>query len=286
MAKTVLITGASSGIGKATASHFHQQGWNVAATMRSPDNSANGTVENGTIGNGTIENGARGPKLICPRLDITVPATIASAVAETLEAFGRIDVLVNNAGYGLTGALESLSEEQIRRQYETNVFGLIAVTQAVLPTMRLQQSGLLINISSIGGRLAFPFSSLYHSTKWAVEGLSESLRFELRPFGIRVKLIEPGGIRTDFGTRSMEVILAPPYDVMATRMLQMYQAHGSKLPSPEGVARVILAAATDRSNQLRYPVHHFPYLLLRRILPDFLWRRLLESVVDPPARLQ
>jgi NAD(P)-dependent dehydrogenase (short-subunit alcohol dehydrogenase family) len=266
MTQTVLITGASSGIGKATAAYFLQQGWNVAATMRSPNQ-----VEEANI--------------IYPCLDVTAPATISSAIAQTLDRFGRIDVLVNNAGYGLTGALESLSMEQIRRQYETNVFGLMAVTQAVLPTLRSQRSGVIINVSSIGGRLAFPFSSVYHSTKWAVEGLSESLRFELSPFGISVKIVEPGGIQTDFGTRSMEAVLQPPYDKMAARMLKLYQDRMSKLPGAEGVARTIFKAAIDRSEKLRYPVHHFPYLSLRKVLPDFVWRRLLATIVDPPSKL-
>ncbi len=271
MAKTVLITGASSGIGKATASYFLREGWNVAAAMRSP---------------AKTDDWAKEAMLICPRLDVTDPDTITAAIAETVNEFGRIDVLVNNAGYGLTGPLESLSPEQIRRQYDTNVFGLIAVTQAVLPTMREQRSGMIVNVSSIGGRLALPFCSVYHSTKWAVEGLSESLRFELRPFGIGVRIVEPGGIRTDFGTRSMETVLKPPYDVMAKRMLEMYQVRGDKLPGPEGVARTIFKAATDQSGKLRYPVHHWPYLPMRQVLPDLLWRRLLGSVVDPPADLQ
>lgn len=270
MVKTVLITGASSGIGKAAASYFAQKGWNVAATMRSPDKP---------------NDWAKETRVICPQLDVTAAATITSAIGETLKEFERIDVLVNNAGYGLAGPLESLSMEQIRRQYDTNVFGLIAVTQAVLPTMRSQRSGAIINVSSIGGRLSFPFSPAYHSTKWAVEGLSESLRFELRPFGIEVKIVEPGGIRTDFGTRSMETVLTPPYDVMAHRMLKMYQSLESKLPGPEGVARTIFKAATDRSGKLRYPVHHWPYLPIQQVLPDFIWRRLLGAIVDPPAEL-
>jgi NAD(P)-dependent dehydrogenase (short-subunit alcohol dehydrogenase family) len=271
MPKTVFITGCSSGIGRATASHFLRKGWNVAATMRSPEKA---------------DEWAKETAVICPRLDVTAPLTITSAITETLNEFGQIDVLVNNAGYGLTGPLESLSMEQIQRQYDTNVFGLIAVTQAVLPTMRSQRSGTIVNISSIGGRLAFPFSSIYHSTKWAIEGLSESLRFELRPFGIGVKIIEPGGIRTDFGARSMETVLTPPYDVMANRMFNMYQSRENKLPGPEGVARTILKAATDRSSKLRYPVHYLPYLPLRQVLPDFLWQRLLRSVVDPPSELR
>lgn len=183
MTKTVLITGASSGIGKATAKYFLQKGWNVAATMRSPIKTGEGT---------TAKN------IICPRLDVTLPETIDSAVRETVERFGRIDVLVNNAGYALMGPIEGVTPEQLEHQFKTNVFGLVSTIQTVLPIMRQQGSGTIINVASIGGRLAFPLTSAYHATKWAVEGLSESIRYELQQFNIQVKIIEPGGIRTNF----------------------------------------------------------------------------------------
>ncbi|PSN07406.1 hypothetical protein C7293_30610 [filamentous cyanobacterium CCT1] len=160
MNRTILITGASSGIGEATAQRFIRQGWNVAATMRSPQ---------------IVKPWTKAPKVITPYLDVTDEPSIAAAVEETLHQFGAIDVLVNNAGYGLTGPLEGISTPQLTQQFHTNVFGLVAMIQSVLPIMRRQNQGTIINVSSIGGRVAFPFASAYHATKFAVEGLSESL---------------------------------------------------------------------------------------------------------------
>ncbi|MCY7272160.1 MAG: SDR family oxidoreductase, partial [Phormidesmis sp. CAN_BIN44] len=177
MAKTVLITGASTGIGLATAKLFQQRGWNVVATMRSLEQKSDLM---------TLDN------TLCLRLDVTDSASITQAVTATLEKFSTIDVLVNNAGYALLGAFEACTPEQIERQFATNVLGLMAVTRAVLPHFREQRSGTIINIASIGGKMAFPLYSLYHSTKWAVEGFSESLQYELEPFNIRVRVIEPG----------------------------------------------------------------------------------------------
>ena len=178
MKKTVFITGASSGFGKESVRLFSEKGWNVVATMRSPEKEQELT---GLAG------------VLVTKLDVTDESTIASAVTKALSAFGQIDVLVNNAGYGALGVLEAASDEEIRRQMEVNFFGLIAVTKAVLPGMRAQRSGVIVNVSSVGGRITFPFSTLYHATKFAVEGLTEALQYELTPFGIRTKIIEPGG---------------------------------------------------------------------------------------------
>ena len=181
-AKTILITGASSGIGRDAARRFQSEGWNVVATMRTPENGAElGQLE----------------RTLVTRLDVTDPASIASAVAEAIERFGRIDVRVNNAGYGAYGPLEAFSMDGIRRQFDTNVIGLLAVTKAVLPHMRVQGQGTVVNISSIGGKMTFPLGALYHGTKFAVEGISEALHYELEPLGVRVKLVEPGAIATD-----------------------------------------------------------------------------------------
>jgi NAD(P)-dependent dehydrogenase (short-subunit alcohol dehydrogenase family) len=188
MKKTMLITGASSGFGRAAARLFHQKGWNVIATMRSPEKET---------------ELSKGDDLLLLALDVTNTKTIDTAIKAGLDRFGRIDVLVNNAGHGSLGALESATEEQIRQQFDVNVFGLISVTKAVLPVMRQQRSGIVINVSSIGGKVTFPFSSLYHATKFAVEGLTESLQYELNPLGIRLKIVEPGGYKTEFTGRSM-----------------------------------------------------------------------------------
>ena len=189
MNNTILITGASSGIGRATARHFQENGWNVIATMRRPEAE---TELN------QLEN------VLVTRLDVQDVASIDAAVEEGIGRFGRIDVLLNNAGYGAYGPLEATPTEKIRRQFDVNVIGLLDTTKAVLPHFRANGSGLVINISSVGGRMTFPFGSLYHGTKWAVEGISEALRWELNEIGTQVKIVEPGFIKTDFGGRSFD----------------------------------------------------------------------------------
>ncbi len=189
MAKTILITGASSGIGRTTAELFQEKGWNVVATMRKPE----------------AEEELSGLKnVLVTRLDVTDDASIQAAVAEGIERFGQIDVLLNNAGYGAYGPLEATPSENIRRQFETNVIGLLETTKAVLPHFRANGAGTIVNVSSIGGKMTFPLGTLYHGTKFAVEGLSEALSFEMEPLGVKVKIVEPGFIQTDFGGRSFD----------------------------------------------------------------------------------
>jgi NADP-dependent 3-hydroxy acid dehydrogenase YdfG len=264
MSKTVLITGASSGIGEATAKYFLEKGWNVAATMRSPIDTTNWPMTD---------------HLICPRLDVTLPETIDSAVRETIVRFGRIDVLVNNAGYALMGPIEGVTPEQLAHQFQTNVFGLVSTMQTVLPIMRQQVSGKIINVASIGGRLAFPLTSAYHATKWAVEGLSESIRYELRQFNIQVKIIEPGGIRTNFIDRGSAWASHPNYTDQVERVKQFTEGLNDSLPGPEGVAKEIYRAAIDRSGRLRYAPHGRAFLLMHAILPDLLWRSLVRRMM-------
>ena len=187
-------------------------------------------------------------------LDVTDASTIRPALGQALSQFGHIDVLVNNAGYGTFGPLEAASDEQIERQFATNVTGLMKVTREFLPHFRERKGGAIINISSVGGRAAFPLYSLYHGTKWAVEGFSESLNFELAPFGIRVKLVEPGAIKTDFTTRSLDVLKKDglnAYDDFIRRFREGWSA-GRNASTPDMVAEVIYQAATDGTDQLRY----------------------------------
>ena len=264
MSKTVLITGASSGIGEATAKYFLQNGWNVSATMRSPMNAGNWT---------------KAEKVICPRLDVTSSETIESAVHETIMQFGRIDALVNNAGYALMGPLEGVMPEQLEHQFQTNVFGLVSTIQKVLPVMRQQGEGTIINVASIGGRLAFPLASSYHATKWAVEGLSEALRYELCHFNIQVKIIEPGGIKTNFINHGSAWANHPSYADLVKRVKQFSEGLNDSLPGPEGVARTIYRAANDRSKRLRYSPNGEAFLLLHKILPDSLWRSLVTRMM-------
>jgi NAD(P)-dependent dehydrogenase (short-subunit alcohol dehydrogenase family) len=264
MSKTVLITGASSGIGESTAKYFLEKGWNVAATMRSPSKAGEWT---------TAEN------VICPRLDVTLPETIENSVHETIERFGRVDVLVNNAGYALMGPIEGVTPEQLEHQFQTNVFGLVSAIQKVLPMMRQQGRGTIINVASVGGRLAFPLTSSYHATKWAVEGLSESIRYELRPFNIQVKIIEPGGIKTNFIDRGTSWVSHPKYTDLVDRVKQFSAELNDSLPAPEGVAKTIYRAATDRSQRLRYSPYGEAFLLMHAILPDSLWRSLVTRMM-------
>ena len=242
MAQTILITGASTGIGRATAQHFQQKDWNVVATMRTPENE----TELNQLDN-----------VLVTRLDVQDPASIEAAIAASVERFGGIDVLLNNAGYGALGPLEATPMENVRRQFDVNVLGLLETTKAVLPHFREQGSGVLINISSIGGLVTMPLASLYHGTKWAVEGISESLTYELAPLGIRVKVIEPGAIKTDFITRSLDFnndeSLAAYQPGIATYQEAIGALTGDAI-GPERVAETIYEAALDESDRLRYLV--------------------------------
>lgn len=264
MRKTVLITGASSGIGEATAKYFLQKGWNVSATMRSPDKADVWT---------------KTEQVICPRLDVTNLETISAAISQTLESFGRIDALVNNAGYALMGPLEGVTLKQLERQFQTNVFGLIFTTQAILPVFRRQGKGTIVNVASIGGRLAFPLASCYHSTKWAVEGLSESLRYELVRDKIRVKIIEPGGIKTNFIHRGVVWASHPAYTNEIERVKDFSEKINDSLPEPLNVAKAIYRAAKDRSKRLRYSPQGEAFLVLHKILPDKIWRTLIARIM-------
>lgn len=241
MKKTILITGASSGIGKATAILFQKSGWNVIATMRKPKDGED-LIQ--------LEN------VLVTTLDVTDSATITRAVALGIEKFGRIDVLLNNAGYGAYGPLESTPEEKIERQFATNVTGLLNTTKGVLAHFRQNHSGTIINISSIGGKITFPLGSLYHGTKFAVEGISEALHYEMNAIGVKVKIIEPGMVATDFGGRSFDFnndeALTEYQGLVQTVFAGFGAAQGSGSTANE-IAEVIYRAATDESEQLRYP---------------------------------
>ncbi|MCD9188346.1 MAG: SDR family oxidoreductase [Pyrinomonadaceae bacterium] len=267
MNKVILITGASSGIGKETTKLFQAKNWKVAATMRSPEKA------------GDLQKIA---DIECFKLDVTDVDSIRQAIADVLEKFGRIDAVMNNAGYGLVGAFEAAGAEQIERQFQTNVFGLMNVCREILPYFREQKRGTIVNIASIGGRLTFPFYSLYNSTKWAVEGFSEGLHYELEQFNIRVKIIEPGPIKTDFYDRSQDLTRKEgltAYDYWFEKAMANMQKTGEIAPDGTVVAQTIYDAVTDNSKKLRYGVNTKGLLALRRFLPDWAFFRIIKTVV-------
>lgn len=242
MSKTIFITGASSGIGRATAKLFQEKGWNVAATMRTPEN----------------ETELKGlSNMLVSQLDVLDLRSIQTALNEAIDQFGKIDVVLNNAGYGLMGTFESAKRESMMRQFGVNVQGLFDVTQQALPHFRKNQEGMFINISSVGGRMTFPLMPLYHATKWAVEGFSESLRWELAQIGVKVKLIEPGGVATDFGGRSLDIQHNPElteYNEFVFGFMAAMEStmNPETMTKPEQIAEVIFEAATDGTDKLRY----------------------------------
>ena len=241
MPQTVFITGTSTGIGAAAVRLFAQHGWQVAATMRNPADAKFDDL----------------PTVRVYALDVTDEAAIQHVVKQAHQDFGGLDVLVNNAGYGLVGPFESATGAQIQQQFATNVFGVFSVTRAALPLLRAQQSGVIINIPSVGGRTAFPMNSLYHATKFGLDGFSESLWYELVPFGIRVKVVAPGGVATDFASRSLQMTLDPadehnPYIPQVRSVLKAFSERGGAASTPEQIAEVIFTAATDGTTQLRY----------------------------------
>jgi short-subunit dehydrogenase len=210
---------------------------------------------------------------------------IARAVAEATDRFGAIDVLVNNAGYGRFGPLEGISAGELRHIFDVNVLGLAAMIQHVLPGMRQRRSGTIVNVSSIAGRLVgSAFMSAYYATKFAVEGLSESLRFELKPHGIRVKLIEPAHFKTGFVERSIQRTTHSAYEPQASNMNAWVIHSDNTAPNAEPVADAIFRAATDPSDRLRYPVRGRLMLAAHALLPDAAWRSLISAGMDRRPR--
>ncbi len=262
--KVVLITGGSSGIGEATARQLRADGFTVFAAARRTERMA-GLAELG------IHTFA---------MDVTDDASMVAGVARVIRSAGRIDVLVNNAGYGSYGALEDVPISEGRAQFDVNLFGLARLTQLTLPQMRTQGNGRIINISSMGGKIYEPLGSWYHATKFAVEGLSDSLRLELKPFGIDVVVIEPGGIRTEWSGIASEKILATSgKTAYASQAEHLAKVLGNERlqSSPEVVAAAISRAASARRPKIRYVVGSGarPLLFARRLLSDRMFDRFL-----------
>lgn len=248
MQKTIFITGASSGLGKATAKLFQSKGWNVIATMRSPEKE----TELSQLKNVTL----------LP-LDVTNLEQIQETVKKAIELH-PIDVVFNNAGYGLIGALEALTDEQIVKQLDTNLLGVIRVTQAFIPYFRKNRKGLFITTTSIGGLLTFPLDSLYHATKWALEGWSESMSFELALHNVGIKTIAPGGIKTNFAGEALAVANHLAYEEGMQKLFELMNP--DNFEPVEWIADVVYEAATDGKNQLRYVAGEFANQLYNRRL--------------------
>jgi NAD(P)-dependent dehydrogenase (short-subunit alcohol dehydrogenase family) len=256
-ARVAIVTGASSGIGAAAARRLHALGYTVYAVARRIELMAP-----------LADDGIRPV-----RVDVTDDAALAALVSRVIAETGRVDVLVNNAGYGAMGALEDVPMAEARRQFDVNLFALARLTQLVLPYMRQNRGGRIINVSSIGGKVHVPLSGWYHATKFAVEGLSDALRLDLAPFGIRVVVIEPGAINTEWHDVAAENLLATSgqgaYAAEAARVVKVMSAAGLASP-PEVVAKAIGRAVVARRPRTRYAVGlgAKPVILARRVLPD------------------
>jgi NAD(P)-dependent dehydrogenase (short-subunit alcohol dehydrogenase family) len=281
ISRAVLVTGCSSGIGAASAAHLADAGWTVYATARRPETLA--------------ELEARGCRTLA--LDVTDDASRRAAVEAVEAAEGAVGVLVNNAGYSQSGAVESVPDERVRIQFETNVFGLLAMCRLVLPKMREQRWGKIVNVSSMGGRLTFPGGGVYHATKYAIEALSDAMRFEVKGFGVDVIIIEPGLIRTRFGEAAAEAVRsgtadAGPYAefnrAVAATTAGAYE--GGPLARlggpPEAVARTIERAISARRPRARYMVTPSARALItgHALLPDGGWDAMLRSQFPQPGR--
>lgn len=275
-ATTVLITGCSSGIGAATAARLAGSGYDVWATARRPETLAD------------LE--AAGCRTVA--LDVTDEASMTAAVDAVLAGSGRIDALVNNAGYSQSGAVESLDLDDVRRQFETNVFGLLRLTQLVLPTMREQRSGTIVNIGSMGGKLTFPGGGAYHATKYAVEALSDALRFEVSGFGVRVVLVEPGLITTNFEAAALDGMPegeGPYADFNAAVAKATTDAYDGPLVRfggpPEAVAKVIERAIAAKHPKPRYTVTLSApaAIVTRRLVGDRGWDLAMRAQFPRPS---
>jgi NAD(P)-dependent dehydrogenase (short-subunit alcohol dehydrogenase family) len=274
--KAVLVTGCSSGIGHATATALATRGWKVYATARKPEAIA--------------DLAQKGCETLA--LDVRDEQSMSDAVNAVIEAEGAVGVLVNNAGYSQSGAVESIPLDQVRRQFETNVFGLIRMCQLVLPRMREQRWGKIVNIGSMGGKLTFPGGGIYHATKYAVEAISDALRFEVRGFGVDVILIEPGLIVTGFGEAATATVPEgddSPYAGFNSAVGKLttgaYQGPMAKLGGPpDTVAKTIADALESRRPKPRYPVTVSAHLMInqRRLTPDRVWDLMMRTQFPTP----
>jgi NAD(P)-dependent dehydrogenase (short-subunit alcohol dehydrogenase family) len=268
--RVVLVTGASSGLGLATARRLHARGYRVYGTSRGA----------------AREAGASADGFALLRMDVDDDASVAAAVAQIVAREGRLDVVSNNAGFGICGAIEDTSSQEALAQLETNFFGLHRVVRAVLPQMRRQRYGYVVNTSSLAGRIALPFQAFYSASKFAVEGYSEALRLEVRAFGIRVALIEPGDFRTGFTARRRFTQAsgeASPYHAQMRRTVAIYERDEERGAEVDSVARLFVRIIETDRPRLRHVAGPFAQRLgarLKRHAPDALFERLLASTYE------
>jgi short-subunit dehydrogenase len=269
MQKVAIITGASSGMGKSTAFKLHDQGYKVYGLARRIEKMA--------------DLQEKGMEVLS--MDLTKDVSIVQAVDTILKNEGRIDVLVNNAGYGSYGAIEEVPIEEAKRQFEVNIFGLARITQLVLPAMRKQQSGRIVNISSMGGKIYTPFGGWYHATKFALEGWSDCLRLEVKPFGIDVVIVEPGGIQTEWGSIAMdhlqEVSGNGPYRDMVKKVVESSDKNNDKLTPVDVLGAEIAKAASESNPKTRYLKGYLakPLVTLRKWVSDKRFDKILMSQI-------
>ena len=269
MKKVVLISGASSGIGKETAKTLAQNGYTVYAAARRTERM-----------NDLLQSGI---KLL--KMDVTDDDSMINGIHEIIKAEGTIDVLINNAGFGQYGAVEEVSMKDARYQLEVNVIGLARLTQLCIPHMRKQQAGKIVNITSIGGKISSPLGGWYHASKFAVEALSDNMRMELKPFGIDVIVIEPGGIKTEWSDIAMQNLMNSssngPYKHTAEKMNAMSKKFESRLPEPSLIAELILKAIKASNPKTRYHAGFMatPILMAKKILSDKLFDKMMMSQV-------
>jgi len=266
-----LITGCSTGIGRATALLLAEKGWRVFATARRLEMVSDLTNE----------------RITPLRLDVTDEASMTASVQEVLTKAGRINALVNNAGYAQAGPMEELDMEEVRRQFETNTFGALRMAQLVLPTMRAHGTGCIVNISTMGGRIVIPFIGSYNASKFALEAMSDALRMETRPFGVRVILVEPGGVRTNFNAAANQnaqqhiANTNSPYNRFFVPMTRLIGRIEEMSSTPEMVAKVIFRALTTRNPRARYAATPDARVMLAVMLRlsdgmrDAIWRGML-----------